>query len=80
MCKLTSCWLVCFFWRIYLEQSERREGNTYKSGIGVTSEGQAITKGIINGVLDGITDEEMRDITLDVQEIQTAEVPAKDDV
>lgn len=63
------------------DRSERKEGHTYESGIGVTPEGQEITKGIINGMLKDVTDEEMTGITSSMtNELETESTLEKDGV
>ena len=45
------------------ERMAGKEGTTYKSGIGVTEEGKAVTKAIIDGLLKSVSKEELEKIS-----------------
>ena len=45
------------------DRQEGKEGSTYESGIGVTEEGKAVTKGSIDGLLKSVSKEELEEIS-----------------
>lgn len=61
------------------ERLERREGRTYESGIGVTPEGKEMTKGMIEGMIEDVTDEELANITSGISHLETESSSIKDD-